>query len=171
MERCSLPTPVDLSNSWRQLGGISFTSEQIEAINPNSLTVPAFRWARDAEVTAVIHSAAPVLVRDEPASNPWQAEYLRMFDVASDSALFERHEDVVASIVERQGAAALLDDGRLVYPLIEGKMLWHYDHRYGTYDGQTQAQANKGVCRMAPIRSMKIRTSEFSHATGSGLTT
>jgi hypothetical protein len=24
-------------------------------------------------------------------------------------------------------------------------MLWHFDHRYGTYDGQTQAQANKGV--------------------------
>src|SRR5262245_20336346 len=24
-------------------------------------------------------------------------------------------------------------------------MLWHFDHRYGTYAGQTEKQANKGV--------------------------
>ena len=29
-------------------------------------------------------------------------------------------------------------------PLYEGKMAWHFDHRFGTYEGQTQAQANQG---------------------------
>ncbi len=29
-------------------------------------------------------------------------------------------------------------------PLYEGKMIWHFDHRFGTYEGQTQAQANQG---------------------------
>jgi hypothetical protein len=24
-------------------------------------------------------------------------------------------------------------------------MFWHFDHRYGTYEGQTEKQANKGV--------------------------
>ena len=24
-------------------------------------------------------------------------------------------------------------------------MLWHFDHRYGTYEGQTERQANKSV--------------------------
>jgi hypothetical protein len=30
-------------------------------------------------------------------------------------------------------------------PLYEAKMLHHFDHRYGTYEGQTQAQANVGT--------------------------
>ena len=39
----------------------------------------------------------------------------------------------------------MLADGSQVYPLYEGKMLWHFDHRYGTYARQTEKQANKGV--------------------------
>jgi hypothetical protein len=38
-----------------------------------------------------------------------------------------------------------MPDGRRLLPLYEGKMFWHYDHRYGTYEGQTVRQANKGV--------------------------
>jgi hypothetical protein len=68
-----------------------------------------------------------------------------MFHMANDSGLFLFHEDVAPHIVAREGASAILDDGRRVYPLYEGKMLWQYDHRYGTYQGQTQKQANKGV--------------------------
>ena len=30
-------------------------------------------------------------------------------------------------------------------PLYEAKMIHHFDHRYGTYEGQTQAQANVGT--------------------------
>jgi hypothetical protein len=29
-------------------------------------------------------------------------------------------------------------------PLFEGKMIWYFDHRFGTYEGQIQAQANQG---------------------------
>jgi hypothetical protein len=123
----------------------TLSTDDIRAINPNSLTIPAFRWARDAEVTAAIHRAAPVLIRHDPPGNPWGVEFMRMFDMANDSVLFEPHEEIAPRIVRRDAAAALLDDGRTVFPLYEGKMLWHFDHRYGTYDGQTQAQANKGV--------------------------
>jgi hypothetical protein len=38
-----------------------------------------------------------------------------------------------------------LDDGQRVYPLYEGKMYWNFDHRYGTYEAQTEQHANKGV--------------------------
>ena len=126
----------------------SLTAAQIKAINPNTLNLPAFRWAKDAEVTAAIHAAAPVLIRKLDgglAENPWQASFRRLFDMANDSALFMDHADVAARIVERRGALAVLNDGSEVYPLYEGKMLWHFDHRYGTYEGQTQRQANKGV--------------------------
>jgi hypothetical protein len=124
------------------------TAKQIEAINPNTLNLPAFRWARDAEVAAAIHAAAPILVgRSEVgcAQNPWGISFRRMFDMANDSGLFIDHADVAPRIVERRSALAVLDDGTQVYPLYEGKMLWHFDHRYGTYEGQTEKQANKGV--------------------------
>jgi hypothetical protein len=68
-----------------------------------------------------------------------------MFDMANDSGLFLDHEAIGPLIAKRDGALAILSDGRKVYPLYEGKMFWHFDHRYGTYEGQTEKQANKGV--------------------------
>lgn len=126
----------------------SLTAEQIEAISPNTLNLPAFRWGVDAEVTATIHAAAPVLIRryeDGSVQNPWDVNFLRMFDMANDSASFLDHSAIEPLITARRGAMAVLSDGREVYPLYEGKMLWHFDHRYGTYEGQTEKQANKGV--------------------------
>jgi hypothetical protein len=65
--------------------------------------------------------------------------------MANDSGVFLDNVDVAPKIISRRGALAVLDDGTEVYPLYEGKMLWHFDHRYGTYEGQTEKQANKGV--------------------------
>jgi hypothetical protein len=125
----------------------SLTAEQIEAISPNTLTLPIFRWAGDAEVTAAIHRT-PVLVRrpegGEP-ENPWGVTLKTLFHMSGASEHFLDHADIYDRIVERQGARAVLDDGSQVYPLYEGKMYWHFDHRYGTYEGQTRKQANKGV--------------------------
>jgi len=131
----------------------ALTIDEIEAINPNTLNLPAFRWAKDAEVTATIHKAAPILVRkhgDGRVDNPWQVYFTRMFDMANDSGSFQDHQDIAPLIVERRGALAILEDGRTVYPLYEGKMFWHFDHRYGTYEAQTQKQANKGVLPRVP---------------------
>ena len=126
----------------------ALTIAEIEAINPNTLNLPAFRWAKDAEVTAAIHKAAPVLVRkhlDDHMENPWQVEFKTLFNMATDSTNFQDHQDISPLIIERRGALAVLEDGRQVYPLYEGKMFWHFDHRYGTYEEQTEKQANKGV--------------------------
>ena len=38
-----------------------------------------------------------------------------------------------------------------VLPLYEAKMVHHFDHRLGTYEGQTEAQANMGTLpRLTP---------------------
>jgi hypothetical protein len=137
--------PEQIKDSERRY---ALTIDEIEAINPNTLNLPAFRWAKDAEVTAAIHKSAPVLIRRHPdgrIENPWAVSFRTLFHMANDSGLFIDHEDVAPHIVERKGALALLDAGRPVYPLYEGKMFWHFDHRYGTYKGQTEKQANKGV--------------------------
>ena len=131
----------------------ALTIDEIEAINPNTLNLPAFRWARDAEITATIQMAAPVLIRkqaDGTVDNPWQLTLKTLFHMSGASGDFLDHHDIAPLIVERRGALAVLKDGRQVYPLYEGKMFWHFDHRYGTYEGQTQKQANKGVLPRVP---------------------
>jgi hypothetical protein len=119
----------------------------IEAINPNTLTAPLFRYARDADVTATIHRNAPVLVRDDdPDGNPWRLTFhTRLFHTAEDSHLFLSRDEAVGMGGKPSGNTFALPDGSRLQPLYEGKMVWHYDHRYGTYEGQTQKQANKGV--------------------------
>lgn len=126
----------------------ALTVDEIRAINPNTLNLPAFRWTKDAKVTAAIHMAAPILIEKQEGTilrNDWNVRFRRMFDMANDSGNFIDHEDVAPLVKERVGALAVLDDGRQVYPLYEGKMFWHFDHRYGTYENQTEKQANKGV--------------------------
>jgi hypothetical protein len=126
----------------------SLSASQIEAINPNTLNLPAFRWASDSEVAATIHAVATVLIRrheDGRVDNPWKVNFRTLFHMANDSGMFLDHGDITQRIVDRCGALAVLEDGTEVYPLYEGKMLWHFDHRYGTYEGQTQKQSNKGL--------------------------
>jgi hypothetical protein len=63
----------------------SLSAEQIEAISPNTLNLPAFRWAVDAEVAATIHRAGPALMRkydDGHVDNPWDVELQSMFHMA-----------------------------------------------------------------------------------------
>lgn len=66
------------------------TPEQIARINPNTRTAPVFRSRRDAELTAKIYDAAPVLIEDgNPDGNPWDVEFRQgLFNMTSDSGLF-----------------------------------------------------------------------------------
>jgi hypothetical protein len=96
-------------------------------LNPNTRTCPTFRWRRDAEITKAIYRQVPVLVREgERDANPWDVSFMTMFHMANDSQLFHSEPGF----------------GRV--PLYEGKMIHLFDHRFGTYEGQTDAQAAQG---------------------------
>jgi Eco57I restriction-modification methylase len=115
---------ADLADSWRRF---TLSAKDISQLNPNTGTCPAFRSGRDAEIAKRIYHAVPPLVRDgTDHGDPWGLSYRRMFDMANDSTRFS-------------------DDPEGRVPLYEGKMFWHFDHRFGTYAGQTQAQSNKGT--------------------------
>ena len=144
------PTEINSSEKCYAL-----TVDEIRAINPNTLSLPVFLKSKDAEVTAAIHTAAPILIEkqdEEIVCNNWRLSFQRMFDMSNDSRYFIDHGLVEALIVNREGTQAILEDsqatllyGKRLFPLYEGKMFWHFDHRYGTYEGQTEAQANQGV--------------------------
>ena len=126
----------------------ALTVDEIRAINPNTLNLPTFRWTKDAKVTAAIHMAAPILIEKDGntvVSSPWKASMATLFHMSGASEKFIDHADVEDKISNRDGMLAELSNGQKVYPLYEGKMYWHFDHRYGTYEAQTEKQANKGV--------------------------
>ena len=122
----------------------SLSANDIALLNPNTRTCPIFRSKRDMELTKAIYSRVPVLIKDgPPEENHWNISFLRMFDMANDSHLFYTREHLEADGWKLQGNI-FYTGGELCLPLYEGKMTWHFDHRFGTYEGQKQAQANQG---------------------------
>ncbi|MBC9724525.1 Eco57I restriction-modification methylase domain-containing protein [Streptomyces sp. TRM68367] len=125
--------------------------EEILLVNPNTGTLPVFRTRRDAEITLGIYRRVPVLRREPDAegrggTDPWGLTFMRMFDMSNDSHLFRGKAELEGEGWKLKGNIFTHpSDGRRYLPLYEAKMLHHFDHRLGTYEGQTQAQANVGT--------------------------
>jgi hypothetical protein len=141
---------ADFSFGARQISDIEnrrFTMppEDILLLNPNTGTAPLFRSRRDAEITLAIYRRVPVLWRDKPHSNPWGLSFTQgLFNMATSSGLFKnRHELEARGCVLRGNE--FVDEGERWLPLYEAKMIHQFDHRLGTYEDQTGAQANMGT--------------------------
>ncbi|GAA3884420.1 Eco57I restriction-modification methylase domain-containing protein [Streptomyces sedi] len=125
--------------------------EEILLVNPNTGTLPVFRSRRDAEITLGIYRRVPVLRREPDAegkggTNPWGLTFMTMFHMSNDSHLFRGRVELEAGGWKLKGNIFTHpSDEQRYLPLYEAKMLHHFDHRLGTYQGQTQAQANVGT--------------------------
>ncbi|WP_405936781.1 N-6 DNA methylase [Streptomyces sp. NBC_00726] len=125
--------------------------EEILLVNPNTGTLPVFRTRRDAEITLGIYRRVPVLRREPGAdgrggTDPWGLTFMRMFDMSNDSHLFRGRAELEGEGWKLKGNIFTHpSDGHRYLPLYEAKMLHHFDHRLGTYERQTQAQANVGT--------------------------
>lgn len=104
----------------------TLTDEDIRLLNPNTRTCAVFRTRADAELTKKIYRRVPVLIDEARGRNDWGIRFLTMFHMANDSELFETAP------------------GHALDPLYEAKMMHHFDHRYATYEGATQANVNEG---------------------------
>jgi hypothetical protein len=118
--------------------------EEILLVNPNTGTTPVFRSRRDAEITIGIYKRVPVLWREDPEENLWALSFMTMYHMANDSGLFRTREELELDEWVLNGNVFTRDSRRML-PLFEAKMIHYFDHRYGTYHGQTQAQANMGT--------------------------
>ena len=98
-------------------------------LNPKTRTCPIFRTRYDAELTLKLYEKFPLLGPAEPSADGWGVNYLRMFDMANDSGLF------------------LTEPSADTLPLYEAKLLWHYDHRFGSYDlkGKLKGKGGRGL--------------------------
>ncbi len=127
--------------------------EEILLVNPNTGTAPVFRSRRDAEITIGVYKRVPVLWRDDPEENPWGLSFMQgIFNMASDSGLFRTRDQLERDGWTRHGNV-FARGGERMLPLYEAKMIHHFDHRLGSYEGQTEAQANVGTLpRLTPAQ-------------------
>jgi hypothetical protein len=103
-----------------------------------------FRFAKDAELTKALYRRVPILVKEkggEP-SDPWKFRELLMFMTNTASHIFRTKKQLEADSWILEGATFSRDEETSL-PLYEAKMFHQFDHRWGTYEGQTQAQANQ----------------------------
>ncbi|EHB48619.1 putative type II DNA modification enzyme [Mycolicibacterium rhodesiae JS60] len=117
-------------------------ADEVLELNPNTGTLPMFRRRVDADITLGIYARHPVLIRiDDPNGNPWGLSLATLFHMTNDSGDF--HEAGDLSDFDFDGWSYKRESNEYV-PLYEAKMLGHFDHRFGTYFGATQAQLNSG---------------------------
>ncbi|ASW55771.1 DNA methyltransferase [Plantactinospora sp. KBS50] len=121
------------------------TPDEILLLNPNTGTCPACSSRRDAEIAIDIYRRIPVLwLEGEVDGNPWGLSFMRMLDMSTDSGHFVAAAKADSDGWSRKGGYYRRGHESLL-PLYEAKMLHHYDHRFSTYEGATQAQINKGT--------------------------
>ena len=117
-------------------------ANEVLEMNPNTGTLPMFRTRADADITLGIYTRHPVLIRDDdPEGNPWGLTFGTIFHMSNDSGLF--HQPAALADGHFNGWS-WTRAAKEFLPLYEAKMLSHFDHRFSTYRGATQAQLNVG---------------------------
>ena len=102
-------------------------------LNPNTKTCPVFRTSRDAKLTAKIYRNFTILYNEITGENPWNVKFGSMIHMSNDSYLFRTYAQLTAQGATLNGNTFTTVDGETYVPLYEGKMIWHYNHHYGTW--------------------------------------
>jgi len=113
---------------------LTLSPNDFALLNPNTRTCPIFRTRQDAELTKAIYKRIPVLVNEQTGENPWNVRFILMFMMNTDSYLFRTRQELEAEGYALVGNRFIRGD-EVYLPLYEAKMIWHYDHRFGTYEG------------------------------------
>ncbi len=105
----------------------SLTPEEFALLNPNTRTSPTFRTRADAELTKAIYRRVPVLINctKNQAGDTWGAKIKRIFDMGK--------REIINLCIKTNKSP-----GPTFAPMFEGKMVWQFDHRYATYNGNTE---------------------------------
>jgi hypothetical protein len=107
------------------------TPKDFSKVNPNTGTAPIFRTLADAQLTAKIYDAVPVLIDQTRTMQPksWPVDYTTVFHMANSSAQFRTAVQLEASehYPIAPGRWKKADDQWLA--LYEGKMVQAFNHR------------------------------------------
>ncbi len=127
----------------------SLSPDDISLLNPNTHNCPIFRSRQDADLTKAIYRRVPIFIREvrdsQADENQCGVTFKQgLFNMTSDSDKFRTRDELEIEGWHLQDNT-FQKEGDECLPLYEAKMFHQYDHRWGTYSGQTDAQANQGT--------------------------
>ncbi|MEW8701769.1 MAG: N-6 DNA methylase [Candidatus Thiodiazotropha sp.] len=128
----SVSDSEDLSRRYR------LDTEDFVRLNPNTLTCPIFHSAAEAVLVRHVYRRVSILSVDTQTADP-VLKIQRILNSTDDASDLE----VIAAEPHRQHRIENVS-GTTLEPVYEAKMFHQFDHRFGTYVGQTVAQANQG---------------------------
>ena len=108
-------------------------TDDFARLNPNTKTCPVFRSSYDAVITAKIYRNSTILLNEENGDNPWNVKFGSMFNMSTDSYLFRTYAQLTEQGATLDGNTFTTTEGETYVPLYEGKMIWHYNHHYGSW--------------------------------------
>jgi hypothetical protein len=108
-------------------------TDDFARLNPNTKTCPVFRTSRDAALTAKIYRHSTILLNELTGDNPWNVKFGSMIHMSNDSHIFRTYAQLTEQRATLEGNRFITADGTAYVPLYEGKMIWHYNHHYGTW--------------------------------------
>ena len=111
----------------------SLQTSDFARLNPNTKTCPVFRTSRDAKLTAKIYRNSTILYNEVTGDNPWNVKFGSMIHMSNDSHLFQTYAQLIELGATLKGTTFTTTDGTTYVPLYEGKMIWHYNHHYGSW--------------------------------------
>lgn len=134
---------LDVADSNRR---VVLSATDLEKVNPNTKTCPTFRLKSDANLSLSIYRRVEVLWNeagsDSATGNFWGLQFMTMFHMSGDSEIFSTRPQLESAGCILYGNVFLSD--QIFLPLFEAKMMHQFDHRFGTYEGQSSAQENQG---------------------------
>ena len=111
----------------------ALTLDDLKRINPNTKTSPVFRTNVDAELTKKLYTRTQAVINETTNTNNWGVSFYTLFHMSNDSRYF-------------------IDDyDKGLLPLYEAKMIYHFDHRFSTYEKATEQNINEG--NLPPLNS------------------
>ncbi|MGD0358596.1 MAG: N-6 DNA methylase [Terracidiphilus sp.] len=111
------------------------TGSEVELLNPNIQVCPVFSNRNDMDITCSFYRRFPPLVRETTKETPWGTEYQRMFDMTSDSSGFHTLEELSTDGYVLDESRFFRADEEVYVPLLEGKHIHGFTHRFATYEG------------------------------------
>ena len=101
-------------------------------INPNTKTCPIFRTSKDAAITNQIFNNSTVIQNEVTGDNPWEVKFGSMLNMSTASYLFKTYAQLINEGAELKKNKFLLNNKTYV-PLYEGKMIYLYNHHFGSW--------------------------------------
>lgn len=145
---------------------IPLEQDDFSLFNPNTLTCPSIRFKRDYLILRHLYKQAPILIKKDNKSNeeifnPYKIHFCFKctFQLSSESDLFFTHEklkEMDAEPVKKESIGHVWVDkkGSRYYPLYEGRMIWHYNHRLNSMGFAEKGKKRKTI-------SVETATTQF----------